>query len=84
MALHERFNEYTEEEILKIKKKNCIKHACPYFGAVIGLSKKNKANPNCLYNKSCNYILLAGHTRGCMPDECTHWKDENVPKRSMI
>lgn len=32
MALHKHFYEYTEEEILRIKKKNCAKHVCPYFG----------------------------------------------------
>ena len=76
---HDHFSEYTEDEIAKIKAYVCVKHECPYLR---GLSKSgNNSKAIAPANRCCNYSLLTGHSRGCMPDECTHYKDKNVKKR---
>lgn len=77
MALHENFRDYTEKEITRIKKRVCIKHNCPYLNSI---SHVSKATEKSLLNKCCFYAVYAEHSRGCMPDECTHWKDKNVKK----
>lgn len=77
MALHEHFREYTREEIVEIKQKVCLKHKCPYLQKINDYLGKG-TGPS---NNICNYIGKTGHMRGCMPDECKHWKDKNVPKR---
>ena len=81
MALHERFYEYTKEEIIQIKKDICYKHNCPYLGVV--WNNPNKKSGEMDYaNKCCNYILYTHQMRGCMPDECKHYHDTNVKKRN--
>lgn len=81
--LHERWRDYTEEEINDIKRNVCIAHECPYFSALFdgqGTSKEDIARtPGGRY---CDYICLTGKPRGCMPDQCTKWKDrDRVVKR---
>ena len=75
---HERFKDYSEAEIIEIKRKVCMDHKCPYLSNFRLTSLINKDNPT---SKSCNYIAITGHMRGCMPDECTHYLDQNVKKR---
>lgn len=77
MALHKHFREYTDEEITKIKKDICAKHKCPYLNSI---SHVKIATKKSLLNKCCFYTVYSGHSRGCMPDECEHWKDKNVRK----
>lgn len=75
MALHKRFSEYTKEEIVKIKESVCMKHKCPYLGRLVMCNAYNKKDSSTA-NKTCNYLLYTGKMRGCMPDECTHYKDD--------
>ncbi len=77
MALHENYREYTSDELKAIKKEVCEKHKCPYMKVV----HDNGMNPKFSVKHSCDYILYTGKSRGCMPDECEHWKDENVGKK---
>lgn len=79
MALHEEFRQYTKEEIAGIKRKVCAKHNCIYFSSLHDAN--TKAAKDGYTNKVCNYILHTGHMRGCMPDECKHWKEKNVKKK---
>ena len=79
MALHENFREYTPKEIGEIKKNVCVKHRCPYLSAGWSKTDAKKKDPDYTH-RSCNYILYTGKMRGCMPDECTYWKDKNVKK----
>lgn len=76
MPLHEKWNLYTKKEISNIKKNNCAKHECPYLGRISTLQMKGQ-----YANMCCNYIEYTGHSRGCFPEDCTHWKDKDVPKR---
>lgn len=71
--LHEDFRDYTAEELNEIKKNVCIAHHCPYVGKVSSSWSKGKHQP--ISNAICNYILMAEHSRGCMPDVCTHWNE---------
>ena len=80
MALHENFSEYTNKEISEIKKNVCAKHKCIYYGGIGGPNKKLKGE-DCLMHKCCNYFEYTGKLRGCMPDECKHWKDKKVEKK---
>lgn len=78
MALHDNFRDYTKEEIIEIKQKVCIKHKCPYLQKIHDYAGKNSNSP---LTNICNYILMTGHMRGCMPDECKHWNDTNVKRK---
>ena len=78
MALHEHFRQYTKEELVEIKHKVCFKHNCPYLQKINDYIGKSLG----VGNNICDYIGKTGHMRGCMPDECTHWKDKNVKKKS--
>ena len=81
MALHEHFREYTAEDIKYILNNVCIKHDCPYLRALTGQTT-NPRYPNTMYmNKCCMYIDVIGHSRGCMPDECTHYDDQIKSKK---
>lgn len=79
--LHEHFSEYTNEELIHIKKEVCLAHRCPYLSRTRSNIGVKKATPQ---NTICNYILMAGHSRGCMPDVCTHYNDTNVKKHLHI
>lgn len=79
MALHERFEEYTKEEIKTILKENCMAHNCPYLCGLNTARDKRRAK-EVLINKCCMYLVRAHKMRDCMPDECEHWKDKNVKK----
>lgn len=81
MNLHERWYEYTNNEIIKIKKEKCSK--CRYskrFGALSNgkdteEQRGNKANmPGNLY---CDYLMMTGHKRGVRPENCDHYKEGN-------
>lgn len=76
MALHENFIEYTQDEINKIKRDVCTRHNCPYMSFVANTNKSTATS-----NKCCNYILYTGQMRGCMPDECKHYLDNDVTKK---
>lgn len=81
MALHEHFREYTPEEIIEIKKKVCIKNKCPYMANTTSVGSVRKASKTTIIsNKCCMYILWAGKSRGCMPDECKHYMDKDVKR----
>lgn len=75
MALHEHFREYTAKELTRIKEKVCIAHKCPYMSRIWNGQKGAQIST---INRTCNYIDMTGKMRGCMPDECKHWKDKNV------
>lgn len=74
MALHKHFREYTAGEIARIKEETCVKHKCPYLGRLFTCNAYNHKDSS-MSNKTCNYCLYTGKVRGCMPDECTHYKD---------
>lgn len=80
MALHERFSEYTKEEIMRITKNVCMKNNCPYLGRLITCNAYNGKDTSSA-NKTCNYMLYTGKMRECMPDECTHYTDTGVKKQ---
>lgn len=79
MPLHENFREYTKEEIEHIKRDVCIKNHCPYLGRIDKCNAYNgkDTSPS---NRLCNYLTYTGKMRGCMPDECTHYKDKDVKR----
>ena len=80
MALHEHFRDYTNEEILQIKKDVCMKNNCPYLGQV-GVTQPGGGKGFALNGKCCNYIMYTGKMRGCMPDDCKHYLDEGAKKK---
>lgn len=77
---HENFREYTVKELTEIKMNVCMAHKCPYMSFIID-SNLGQRRRDASSNKCCNYILYAGKRRGCMPDECTHYKDKGVKRR---
>ena len=79
MALHERFSDYTVDEISKIKRDICLKHKCPYLGSVSNLKSQIPITGRC-----CNYFLFTGKMRGCMPDECMHYNDTDVKHKRFV
>ena len=72
---HDRFGEYTAEEINEVKKQICMKHKCPYLKR---LSQQREESPETTH---CAYALLTGKCRNCLPVNCKHYKDKNVKKR---
>lgn len=50
----------TEKEIYNLKEKQCKK--CRYF---------SKNNAQSTTYGTCEYIAIEGHSRGCLPTECT-------------
>ena len=82
MAIHEKFSQYKKEEIDVIKQRVCIEHKCPYLGRLFMCNAYNKKD-NSAANKTCNYLLYTGKMRGCMPDECTHYKDDVSPVKML-
>ena len=79
MPLHEKWSEYTRDEINEIKRDVCAKHNCPYLGRISTLAMNKQFSNMC-----CNYIELAGHSRGCFPEDCTCYEDKNAPKRRRL
>lgn len=59
MVDKKQWSEMKESEINSLKKKQCMK--CLYFST---LSK------NYMNSASCDYILITGKMRGCLPTEC--------------
>ena len=74
---HENFGEYTQEEIKEVKKHVCIGHKCPYMRR---FAQQTGRTENYL-GVYCDYISLTGHSRGCLPIDCTHYNDTGVRKR---
>lgn len=58
-----KFTQRTPAEIEDNLKERCIK--CPYRGVVS------------TFGIMCNYLSIVGHSRGCDPFECEHYK-ENI------
>lgn len=77
MPLHERWALYPRKEINAIKEKVCIKHKCPYTKKINDYTG-HSTSINYIF---CDYLAYTGHSRGCLPEECTHWQDTGVPKR---
>lgn len=80
MALHEYFREYTKEDIKMITREVCIAHNCPYLRH-ISAAVSPKSSEAYVPIKCCMYIDIVGHSRGCMPDECTHYNDQIKSKK---
>lgn len=57
-----KFTQRTPAEIYENLKERCAK--CPYRGVVSTLGIM------------CNYLGIVGHSRGCDPFECEHYKDK--------
>lgn len=56
------WKDMSEKEVLKFKKAQCSR--CVYLAGQIGGS-------NGVYsNRTCDYITIEGHRRGCSPLEC--------------
>ena len=77
LARHDNFKEYTKKELNDVKRNVCIANKCPYMKKMVVQARSND-NANGCY---CDYISMTGHSRGCLPIDCTHYKDENVKKR---
>lgn len=60
--LHEKWNDYTADEINLIKYEQCV--GCKYCS---GLSEKCKAYVS---NLTCNYLVLTGKRRVTRPEIC--------------
>lgn len=65
-VLHEKWSQYTIGDLNYIHRSHCRK--CPYVGTLE-------------HYHTCDYILLAGHSRGCTPEECEHYKDKVTKRR---
>ena len=50
--------------------KNCIKHKCKYLKSFMN----GKYSGTVMF---CDYLCENHKRRGCDPDECTHWMDED-------
>lgn len=77
MPLHEHWREYSEKEIYDIQKQNCIRNNCQYLKPIGPEIKEDDEKSKRLY---CDYLCMTGKLRGCLPEECRHWKDPAVPK----
>lgn len=74
---HENFGEYTKSEINEVKKHVCIAHKCPYMRRL----HQQVTRADNVTSVICDYISLTGHSRGCLPVDCTHYNDTGVRKR---
>lgn len=75
---HENFGDYTVSEINDVKKHVCMAHKCPYLRR---LQQQSGSYKNHVPSAYCDYISLTGHSRGCLPVDCTHYNDTGVKKR---
>ena len=75
MALHERWKDYTDKEIMTTKKTKCLK--CPYKATILGSDLTNA------YDLMCDYSGKTGHLRKCRPEDCTHYLDKNVDTKKI-
>ena len=78
--LHDRFCEYTEDELARIKDEVCLAHNCPYLSTMKVSAKKKGIARRGTVAKICNYLIMTQHSRGCMPDVCEYWKDREGDK----
>lgn len=67
---NKRWKDYTAEDIRDIVKERCLK--CPY-------SSRTQWKNFGLASVYCDYLSIMGHSRGCMPYECEHYKDDAKP-----
>ena len=79
--LHDRFKDYTAQELAEIKMNNCIAHKCPYLSKVHWSQKHGGGGA--AFHSMCNYIIITEHSRDCMPDVCEHWKDTNINTKNV-
>ena len=69
--LHEHWRDYTDEEILEYKRKVCIANKCKYLKHFNGDEQ---------VNAYCDYLCMTGTVRKGRPEDCEHWKDEDIVK----
>ena len=72
--LHNNFRDYTKEEVDRIKKEVCFAHKCPYISK-LPTTYRNGIKQSSL-TSTCDYFLVTGKRRGCMPDLCKHYEDK--------
>ena len=70
----------TAAQINKTKREVCKKHNCQYFRGLGGACGGNENIT--IGHKYCDYASTTGKLRGCLPEDCTHWQDEDVSGRS--
>lgn len=58
------WREMTPAEITELKKRQCIK--CAYFSQ----APCDRRNDTYVANKTCDYLITVGHSRGCDPRDC--------------
>lgn len=69
------WSDYTAEEINKIKEERCVN--CPYVGHMDFNYQTGKG-------LSCDFLGITHHVRGCLPDQCEHYKDDPEEVKKMI
>ena len=70
--LHEKWSDYTKAEVKKIFTNKCMH--CPYVGAL------HRSANGAVDEYYCNYIGITEKRRGVRPEDCEHYKDQDVPK----
>ncbi len=70
--LHEKWSDYTRQEIKSVKVKKCSK--CPYKGHAQHFHHSSQEDAIGLL--ICDYISITGKRRGCRPEDCKHYKDD--------
>lgn len=58
-----RWKEISEREVTELKRNQCME--CAYI---------SKGSPSSISNATCDYILITGRPRGCLPTECVKRK----------
>ena len=74
-----KWHERTVKEINEVKVNHCKKHKCPYFRRFATSTFGHNSYNHCVGNCFCAYLDVTGKLRGCLPEDCTHYMDENVP-----
>lgn len=67
--LHKRWIEYTNKEIVAIKRSKCVN--CPYKG----VASARSVDASSIY---CNYLEITGSARLVHPELCQHYLDVDV------
>lgn len=62
-----KWRDYTAKDVQDIVKERCMN--CPY-------SSRTQWKNFGLASVYCDYLSIVGHSRGCMPYECEHYKDD--------
>lgn len=79
MPLHEKWSQYTAEEIRKIKVTKCIK--CIHLGARDGASREAAKDASMF---TCSYLLNTGHRRPWRPEDCPKMTGKRKRERKAI